>query len=110
MLQTNCIPVAGKVANAKTRALVGDTGVNSPEQCSKKVKNLKPLADGMTWDTETHKCFAEFGATNINTNLSCCFACIFRGMLIYYFFLYLILLFFGYFVIIFLINEIIIGK
>lgn len=57
---------------------VRETG--SAQQCLALVKSKKPFANGVTWNSNTHNCFAKFEATYIQL-LGCttCQSCIFTG-------------------------------
>ena len=41
---------------------------NSQEDCAKIVRKVKIFADGMTWDSNNLKCYAEYGDPKINSD------------------------------------------
>ena len=52
---------------------------SSAEKCSISVGKKRKNANGMTWESDTHKCFAEFNANRIELQCLSCQACIFQG-------------------------------
>lgn len=49
----------------------------SPDKCAKAVRNTKPYANGMTWDSNQHKCYAELGPAKIDPAYTFLRTCIF---------------------------------
>ena len=47
----------------------------SKEDCAKTVKNLKPFANGMTWDSTNFNCYAETGEAQINSDFRFLITC-----------------------------------
>ena len=51
----------------------------SAQGCLDLMKNIEPGANGVTWESEHQKCFAEFGAKMISSVCKTCQSCIFEG-------------------------------
>ena len=51
----------------------------SAQDCLDLVRKAEPAANGLTWESESQKCYAEFGATTIRPECSICQSCIFEG-------------------------------
>ena len=56
---------------------------HSPQQCLELVQNREGKANAITWDSQSQKCYAEFGATRIKPDCTKCSSCIFAGMLLH---------------------------
>ena len=56
----------------------------SPNECVMKIREMRPSADGMTWDPDSLNCYAEIEASN-STEGPCktCKTCIFGMFYLY---------------------------
>ena len=52
---------------------------DSAQGCLDLIRRIEKRANGMTWETQTQKCYAEFDATNIDPQCTVCQSCIFEG-------------------------------
>ena len=71
-----CFFVTGYVDGEEDRSI---GTANSAQECLDLIKNVERTADGMTWDSMSRKCFAEFGSEMIFSVCETCKACIFNG-------------------------------
>ena len=51
---------------------------DSAQECLDLTKNINPCANGITWESDSKKCFSEFGAKMISSVCETCKACIFH--------------------------------
>ena len=71
-----CFFVTGYVDGEEDRSI---GTADSAQECLDLIKNVERTADGMTWDSMSRKCFAEFGSEMIFSVCETCKACIFNG-------------------------------
>ena len=76
---------AERTCNIQAGHAVGGTNEDigyedSPEICFWSVKNKRNDANGMTWESWSRKCYAEFKALQISPTCSLCQSCIFKGL------------------------------
>jgi hypothetical protein len=53
--------------------------VDSAETCLTLIRRVEPAANGLTWESESLKCYAEFGAAIIKPECNICQSCIFES-------------------------------
>ena len=53
---------------------------SSAEKCFLSVRKKRKNANGITWEKDTQKCYAEFNANRTDKNCLSCQSCIFEGM------------------------------
>ena len=54
----------------------------SAQACLDLIRNIESAANGVTWESETRKCYAEFGATHIRPECRICVSCIYEGIFV----------------------------
>lgn len=54
-----------------------DIRTESAESCFRLVRDYEPRANGLTWETTSQNCYAEFDATRIGAGCNQCRACLF---------------------------------
>ena len=53
--------------------------VESAEKCFDLIRRNEPAANGLTWESASLKCYAEFGAATIKPECNICQSCIFKS-------------------------------
>ena len=75
-----CITQMGRVFGVRDVAMLRLSA--DPQTCFDQVRNLSPVANGMTWNFQNNKCFATVDAFKHEIqNCTHCISCIFKGTL-----------------------------
>ena len=77
----NCVFVTG-YALGGTDKYIGFT--DSAQECLDLIKNIEKEANGMTWESQSERCFAEFDPTHIDSKCTICQSCIFEGTSLFF--------------------------